>query len=89
MLTINADAHPLMNRFHKPGDEKRMLVLLEPAQYRGWLEGELVNETDVYRLFPADRLVAAADPLPPLTSLFWLHCSGRIVLTALLQAAPR
>ena len=65
MLTIHAGAHPLMNRFHKPGDEKRMLVLLEPAQYRGWLEGELVNEAAIYRPFPADRLVAAADPLPP------------------------
>ena len=28
MLTINADAHPLMRRFHRPDDEKRMLVLL-------------------------------------------------------------
>jgi len=62
MLTINADAHPLMHRFHKPGDEKRMLVLLEPAQHRGWLEGELLNEAAVYRPFPADQLVAAADP---------------------------
>jgi putative SOS response-associated peptidase YedK len=67
MLTINADGHPLMERFHKPGDEKRMLVLLEPAQYRGWLEGELVNEADVYRPFPADALAAVADPLPPRT----------------------
>ena len=25
-LTINADDHPLMQRFHKPGDEKRALV---------------------------------------------------------------
>ena len=67
MLTINADAHPLMNRFHKPGDEKRMLVLLEPAQYRDWLEGDLGGDADAYRPFPADQLVAAADPLPPRT----------------------
>lgn len=26
MLTINADEHPLMNQFHKPNDEKRMIV---------------------------------------------------------------
>ena len=26
MLTINADDHPVMGRFHKPGDEKRLLV---------------------------------------------------------------
>lgn len=65
MLTINADAHPLMSRFHKPGDEKRMLVMLEPEQYRGWLEGALVNDASVYQPYPADRLVAMADPLPP------------------------
>jgi hypothetical protein len=26
MLTINADQHPVMNAFHKPTDEKRMVV---------------------------------------------------------------
>ncbi len=65
MLTINADEHPLMRRFHKPGDEKRMLVLLEPEQYQGWLEGALVNDPAVYQPYPSERLVAAADPLPP------------------------
>jgi putative SOS response-associated peptidase YedK len=65
MLTINADEHPLMKRFHKPGEEKRMVVTLEPEQYQGWLEGELVNEEDLYRPCPAEQLVAVADPLPP------------------------
>ncbi len=65
MLTINADGHPLMQRFHKPEDEKRMLVLLDPAQYQGWLEGALVNDPAVYRPWEAERLMASADPLPP------------------------
>ena len=65
MLTINADAHPLMNRFHKPGEEKRMVVLLEPEQYQGWLEGALVNDAGVYQPYPAERLRAVADPMPP------------------------
>ena len=65
MLTINADGHPVMDRFHKPGDEKRMLVLLEPQQYQGWLEGALVNDPAVYHPYPAEKLVAVADPLPP------------------------
>lgn len=30
MLTINADGHPLMQHFHKPDDEKRMVMILEP-----------------------------------------------------------
>ncbi len=37
MLTINADAHPLMNQFHKPTDEKRMVVVLPEAAYDEWL----------------------------------------------------
>ena len=65
MLTINADAHPLMARFHKPGEEKRMPVMLEPQQYQGWLEGALVNDPALYRPYPADQLLAQADPLAP------------------------
>jgi len=37
MLTINADFHPLMQRFHKPGDEKRSVTVLDPDHYEGWL----------------------------------------------------
>ena len=37
MLTINADSHELMNQFHKPADEKRMVVILEPQRYGDWL----------------------------------------------------
>lgn len=37
MLTINADRHPLMNQFHKPTDEKRMVVVLPEAAYDEWL----------------------------------------------------
>ena len=37
MLTINADEHALMKRFHKVGDEKRMVVILNEADYDAWL----------------------------------------------------
>ena len=65
MLTINADGHPLMQRFHKPDDEKRMVMILDPDQYPGWLDGSLVTEEDVYRQYPADLLVAEPDPMRP------------------------
>jgi putative SOS response-associated peptidase YedK len=65
MLTMNADTHPLMHRFHQPGEEKRMPVLLEAQHYQGWLDGELMNAEEVYRPFPAERLVAVADPVAP------------------------
>ncbi len=33
MLTINANDHPVMNRFHRPEDEKRSVVVLPDAAY--------------------------------------------------------
>jgi putative SOS response-associated peptidase YedK len=68
MLTINADGHPLMQRFHKPNDEKRMLMLLDPAQYQPWLAGALVNDPAAYQPWPAERLIAAPSPMSARTS---------------------
>lgn len=36
-ITINADGHALMGRMHKPGDEKRSLVILPHDEVGGWL----------------------------------------------------
>jgi len=37
MLTVNADGHPVYSRFHAPGEEKRMVVILDPADFDRWL----------------------------------------------------
>jgi putative SOS response-associated peptidase YedK len=37
LLTRNADDHPLLRRMHRPGDEKRGLVIIEPADFSVWL----------------------------------------------------
>ena len=37
MLTINADNHPFMSKFHKPEDEKRSIVVIEPEHRTDWL----------------------------------------------------
>jgi putative SOS response-associated peptidase YedK len=37
MLTIDASAHPVMKRLHKPGDEKRTVVPLRPELFNEWL----------------------------------------------------
>lgn len=66
MLTINADAHPLMRRFHRPEDEKRMVVLLREDQYRPWLQPENVNDiTGFLQPWPADRMTAEPAPRAP------------------------
>jgi putative SOS response-associated peptidase YedK len=40
MLTINADSHPLMRNFHRPEDEKRMVVILSPDYFDEWLSAK-------------------------------------------------
>lgn len=63
MLTINADGHPLMQRFHKPGDEKRMLVMLDEAQVDDWLHCPVEDAERFFARYPAERLVAKAAPM--------------------------
>lgn len=64
MLTINADEHPLMSRFHKPDDEKRMLVILRPDEYDSWLQAPLEQAPSFFMPFPAEELAAEAAPRP-------------------------
>lgn len=37
MLTVSASHHPLMRQFHKPGEEKRRVVVVPPDRYEDWL----------------------------------------------------
>ena len=40
MLTVNADDHPVMNQFHRPGDEKRSPVVLRKRQFHQWISAD-------------------------------------------------
>ena len=62
MLTINADEHLLMNQFHKPTDEKRMVVILPEGAYQDWLETPQHRINEFLAPYPADALVAMAPP---------------------------
>ena len=57
MLTINADDHPFMRQYHKPEDEKRMVVILNEGDYDAWLAAPATLSGDFLRPFPADNLV--------------------------------
>jgi putative SOS response-associated peptidase YedK len=59
MLTINADQHSFMNQFHKPTDEKRMVVVLNEDAYQAWLEAPVDKSMQFMRAVPADQLVVA------------------------------
>lgn len=58
-LTINADQHPLMRRFHKQGEEKRSLVIIQAEDYQAWLESrDLMLVKNLLRLPDAERMWA-------------------------------
>jgi putative SOS response-associated peptidase YedK len=61
MLTINADQHALMCQFHKPVDEKRMVVILPQDSYDHWLEATPEKSMEFMRQFPADQLQAGVE----------------------------
>ena len=63
MLTINAGDHRLMNQFHKATDEKRMVVILQEKAYQNWLAAPLERVEDFLQLYPADAMVAIAQPV--------------------------
>ena len=65
MLTINADGHPLMQRFHKPDDEKRMVVVLHEADYDRWLGAPAGRMRDFLERWPSEDLEAEPAPRPP------------------------
>ena len=64
MLTINADGHPLMQRFHAPGDEKRSIVVLAPDHYEAWLRADDAQARQMLANFDPATFVTLADPRP-------------------------
>ena len=58
MLTVNADGHPVMGRFHRPADEKRSVVVLEPGQFDAWLGADSVQAAQAM-VRPADGVLVA------------------------------
>ena len=62
MLTVNADDHELFKQFHRPGDEKRMVVILREDQYDEWLDAPAARSMDFMRQYPAHQLIATAEP---------------------------
>lgn len=70
MLTINADAHPLMRRMHKPDlkapadkQDKRLVIPLEEADFDQWLESTGEQAKTLLKLAPVE--VFNAGPLGP------------------------
>jgi putative SOS response-associated peptidase YedK len=62
MLTINTEHHPLMRQFHKPVDEKRMVVILPNNRYQDWLLARPEDSMGFIRPMAAEMLLAVAPP---------------------------
>jgi putative SOS response-associated peptidase YedK len=60
MLTINADNHPVMGRFHRPCNEERSLITVPPESWPAWLSD--TTDQAAAMLQPMDALVFGAEP---------------------------
>lgn len=70
MLTLNADAHPLMRRMHKPDpklgpdeQDKRSVIAIEQSDVDQWLAGTAQEAQALLRLSPVEAF--AAGPSTP------------------------
>ena len=64
MLTVNADHHAIMKRMHRPGEEKRMPVIIRRDDYDQWLNANSEHARGMCQTFPAEEMQAVADPKP-------------------------
>jgi hypothetical protein len=58
MLTVNADQHPVMKRFHRDGDEKRTPVIVPEANYMDWLGASIEQAVPLMHLPMLSDLMA-------------------------------
>lgn len=66
-FTLDAGEHPLLRRFHRPGEEKRGVAILRPEHYDDWLGSKNAEFGRILiELCPAAEL--RADPAPKQSS---------------------
>ncbi|MCO1371375.1 SOS response-associated peptidase family protein [Burkholderia multivorans] len=59
MIMVNAEGHPIFSRMHRPGEEKRAVVILRPDDWEEWLTTSNVEEArTMLQLYPAEQMVA-------------------------------
>lgn len=62
-LTVNADDHEVMKHFHRPGEEKRSLVIIPASEYDDWLNCRNPEVARTYMsLYPAELMASAPAP---------------------------
>jgi putative SOS response-associated peptidase YedK len=61
---VSADQHELMRRMHAPGEEKRMPVIIRPADYDRWLNATPEEARALCQPYPAADMSAQPAPRP-------------------------
>ncbi|MGZ0007191.1 SOS response-associated peptidase [Burkholderia gladioli] len=57
MLTVSADDHEVMKHMHRPGEEKRSVVILRPEDHDEWLHSANVDAArGMVQIWPADDM---------------------------------
>jgi len=62
MLTVNADEHPVMRKFHKDGDEKRTPVVIQSENYSRWLGADVPTAEEMMTWASMPALEASPQP---------------------------
>ena len=62
LLTVNADNHPVMGRFHAPGDEKRSIVAIDPPFLDDWLKATTDEALSFFTPVAAASFTTLPDP---------------------------
>ncbi|MDF7120856.1 SOS response-associated peptidase family protein, partial [Escherichia coli] len=64
MLTVNAEHHAVLRRMHKPGKEKRGVVMLPREHWDDWLTCRDPERARTFlTLYPAERMDTAPAPV--------------------------
>lgn len=58
LLTVSANSHALMHRYQQPGNEKRMVVILNEGAVDAWLGARPEKAKEFLRAYPANWLTA-------------------------------
>lgn len=58
LLTVSANSHALMHRYQQPGNEKRMVVVLNEGAVDAWLSARPEKAKEFMRAYPANWLTA-------------------------------
>lgn len=58
LLTVSANSHALMHRYQQPGNEKRMVVILNEGAVDAWLSARPEKAKEFMRAYPANWLTA-------------------------------